>query len=220
MKIGYARCSTIEQDTETQVAKLVQVFGVSPDRVYVDHGFSGKSMTRGGYEKARAALRAGDELVVPAMDRLARNAGETLTLMQELTAEGVALNIGGVTYNAQDPMSKLFMTFLAAVAEAEGGWISIRTKEAMARPSVREKLRGRQPSLSPKKEALIARHMDEGEMSVVEIAEHFKTSRATAYRAAARHRERVAQRAPKVATVTLASGEAVPLGDGGATNGE
>lgn len=37
-------------------------------------------MTRDGYEKARAALRAGDELVVPAMDRLARNATETLTL--------------------------------------------------------------------------------------------------------------------------------------------
>lgn len=98
MRIGYARCSTVEQDTETQVTKLVKVFGVSPERVYVDHGFSGRTMTRSGYEKARAALRAGDELVVPSMDRLARNVGDTVTLMQELTDEGIKMNIGGVLY--------------------------------------------------------------------------------------------------------------------------
>jgi DNA invertase Pin-like site-specific DNA recombinase len=191
VKIGYARCSTVEQDTEQQVSKLVNTFGVSPGRVYVDHGFTGKTMTRDGYEKARAALRAGDELVVPAMDRLARNATETLALMQELTNEGVTLNIGGVVYNPADPMSKLFMTLLAAVAEAEGGWISIRTKEAMARPSVRAKLRGKQPSFSPKQDAIIARHLEEGELSVMEIAAMFSTSRASVYRAAARHRARV-----------------------------
>lgn len=220
MKIGYARCSTVEQDTEAQVSKLVHSFGVSADRVYVDHGYSGKTMTRDGYEKARAALRDGDELVVPAMDRLARNATETLTLMEELTNQGVVLNIGGTVYNPHDPMSKLFMTLLAAVAEAEGGWISIRTKEAMARPSVRAKLRGKTPSLTPKKDAIIARHLDEGELSVGEIADMFNTSRTTAYRAAARHRERVAQRTPRAPTVTLASGEAVVMRDSDAITQE
>ena len=60
----------------------------------------------------------------------------------------------------------------------------------MARPSVRAKLKGRQPSFSPKEDAAIARHLSEGEFPAGEIATMFKTSRASVYRAAARHSKR------------------------------
>ena len=46
------------------------------------------------------------------------------------------------------------------------------------------------------------------------------TSRTTAYRAAARHSERVAQRTPRSPTVTLASGEAVAIRDSDAITQE
>lgn len=189
MKVGYARCSTVGQDTEIQQKKLLE-FGVDQERIYVDHGFSGKTMTREGFEKALAACREGDEFIVPSMDRLARNAEGTLLIMRDLGERGITLNVGGTIYNPRDPMAKLFFTMLAAVAEAEGGWISIRTKEAMARPSVRSRLKGKPPKLNAKQDAIVAGHYDRGDMGMQEIAGMFNISRASAYRAIERHRTR------------------------------
>lgn len=191
MKIGYARCSTAGQDTEVQRGKLAGL-GVDERNVYVDHGFSGKTLTRDGLDNALKALRDGDEFVVPSMDRFARNARETLAVIDELTERGIAFNIGGMVYEPGSPMSRLFVTILAAVAEAEGGWISIRTKEAMARTSVRRKLKGKQTKLTPKNDATIAWHFTQGDMTVAELAERFNTSRPSIYRAVERHRARTA----------------------------
>jgi DNA invertase Pin-like site-specific DNA recombinase len=87
-------------------------------------------------------------------------------------------------------MAKLFFTMLAAVAEAEGGWISIRTKEAMARPSVRSRLKGKPPKLNVKQDAIVAAHYETGDMAMQEIANLFNISRASEYRAIERHRSR------------------------------
>lgn len=187
-KLGYARCSTAGQDTAVQQAKLAKL-GVEAKHLYIDHGFTGKTMSRDGLDNVLKALRAGDELVVPSMDRLARNARETLRVVDELTAAGVTLNIGGTVYEPGSPMSRLFLTILAAVAEAEGGWISIRTKEALARPEVRAKLKGKQTRMSVKNDETIAWQHEHG-MTVAELAERFNTSRPSIYRAIARHQTR------------------------------
>lgn len=189
MDFGYSRVSTVGQDLELQRTFLLSE-GVHESRIFTDFGFSGKQLDRSGLQTVLAAVREGDKLVVPKLDRFARNAEETLRELRELTARGVVFQFGKTVYDPTDPFSKLFLTFLAAIAEAEGGWISLRTQEAMARPSVRAKLRGRQPRFSPKEDALIARHLADGEMTPAEIANLFKTSRATVYRAAARHAER------------------------------
>ena len=192
MDFGYSRVSTIGQDLELQRTFLLRE-GVHESRLFFDKGFTGKYMERDGLRTVLAAVREGDKIIVPKLDRFARNAEETLRELRELTTLGVAFQFGKTVYDPADPFSKLFLTFLAAIAEAEGGWISLRTQEAMARPSVRAKLRGRQPRFSPKDDALIARHLADGEMTPSEIANLFKTSRATVYRAAARHAERTRQ---------------------------
>lgn len=188
-KLGYCRCSTVGQDTEVQQAKLAKL-GVDAKHIYIDHGFTGKTMTRNGLTNVLKALRAGDQLVVPSMDRLARNARETLRVVDELTEAGVTLNIGGAVYEPGSPMSRLFLTILAAVAEAEGGWISIRTKEALARPEVRRKLKGKQTLRTATDDRRIAEEHDRG-VAVAELAGRFNTSRPSIYRAIARHQARV-----------------------------
>lgn len=190
MDFGYSRVSTVGQDLELQ-RKFLLSEGVHESRLFFDKGFSGKSMQRDGLQNVLAAVREGDKLIVPKLDRFARNAEETLRELRELSARGVAFQFNKTVYDPADPFSKLFLTFLAAIAEAEGGWISLRTQEAMARPEVRRKLKGRQPRFSPKEDGLIARHLADGEMTPAEIANLFKTSRATVYRAAERHRLRV-----------------------------
>jgi DNA invertase Pin-like site-specific DNA recombinase len=39
-RVGYARCSTDEQDVTIQTEQLL-AFGVPADRIYIDRGFSG-----------------------------------------------------------------------------------------------------------------------------------------------------------------------------------
>jgi DNA invertase Pin-like site-specific DNA recombinase len=57
--IGYARCSTDEQDLTVQREGLAGL-GVTPHRIYVDHGLTGCNRDRPGLREALAACREGD----------------------------------------------------------------------------------------------------------------------------------------------------------------
>jgi DNA invertase Pin-like site-specific DNA recombinase len=69
---GYARCSTDEQDLTAQRHMLIGL-GVPAGRIYIDKGMTGTNRNRPGLDQALAAVRAGDTLVVPKLDRLARS---------------------------------------------------------------------------------------------------------------------------------------------------
>jgi len=62
MLVGYARCSTDQQDLTAQRDALVAL-GVKPSRIYVDHGLTGTNRARPGLREALAACRSGDTLV-------------------------------------------------------------------------------------------------------------------------------------------------------------
>lgn len=62
-KIGYARCSTTEQDLTAQHDQLRQL-GVAEKRIYLDQGLTGTNRKRPGLDQALAAVRKGDTLVV------------------------------------------------------------------------------------------------------------------------------------------------------------
>ncbi len=68
--VGYARCSTDQQDLTSQRDALLSL-GVETERMYVDHGLTGTTRERQGLREALAACRAGDTLVVTKLDRLA-----------------------------------------------------------------------------------------------------------------------------------------------------
>ncbi|WP_409350051.1 recombinase family protein [Rathayibacter soli] len=99
----------------------------------MDQGFTDKTMTRAGYENAIKARWAGDEFLGPAMDRFARNARDSLPIANELTELGVALNIGGVLYQPDSLMSRLFTTILAVVARQKASAMHDRTQRCWIR---------------------------------------------------------------------------------------
>lgn len=70
--VGYARCSTDQQDLTAQRDGLLGL-GVEAERIYVDHGLTGTSRERSGLRVALAACRVGDTLVVTKLDWLARS---------------------------------------------------------------------------------------------------------------------------------------------------
>jgi hypothetical protein len=82
--VGYARCSTDQQDLTTQRDSLLGL-GVETDRIYVDHGLTGTNRERPGLREAFAACRAGDTLVVTKLDRLARSLPDARAIADELT---------------------------------------------------------------------------------------------------------------------------------------
>ena len=183
--IGYARCSTDKQDLAAQRATLERL-GVSPERIYTDHGLTGTSRARPGLDQALAAVRAGDTLVVPKLDRLARSVPDARTIADELVARGVKLALGSSIYDPADPMGKMFFNILATFAEFEGDLIRLRTREGMAIARARGKLRGKQPKLSDKQQRELRRMHDTGEYSISDLAELFSVSRPTVYRTLAR----------------------------------
>ena len=179
--IGYARCSTDKQDLAAQRDALVQL-GVAPDRIYTVHGFTGTNRARPGLDQALAAVRNGDTLVVPKLDRLARSVPDARAIGDQLTARGVRLQLSASVHDPGDPMGKLFFNILATFAEFEADLIRMRTREGMAVARARGKLRGKKPKLSDRQQKELRRMYDTGDYSISDLAELFSISRPTVYR--------------------------------------
>lgn len=184
--IGYARCSTDKQDLVVQQTALIDL-GVEPDRIYTDRGFTGRSRARPGLDQALAAVRAGDTLVVPKLDRLARSVPDAREIADTLAARQIRLALGASIYDPTDPMGKMFFNILATFAEFESDLIRMRTREGMALARARGKLRGKKPKLSNKQQKELCRMYDTGDYSISDLAELFTVSRPTIYRTIKRH---------------------------------
>ena len=179
--IGYARCSTDRQDLAAQRQALLEL-GVAEGRIYTDHGLTGTTRARPGLDQTLAAVREGDTLVVPKLDRLARSVPDARAIADQLRERGVKLALGRALYDPGDPMGKLFFNILATFAEFEADLIRLRTREGMAIARSRGKLRGKQPKLSDRQQRELCRMHATGEYSISDLAELFSVSRPTVYR--------------------------------------
>ena len=170
--IGYARCSTDEQDLTAQ-RQLLLGLGVASDRIYLDHGLTGTNRNRPGLNQALAAVRSGDTLVVPKLDRLARSVPDARAIGDSLVARDVKLSLGGTIYDPADPMGKMFFNILATFAEFEVDLLRLRTREGMAIARAKGRLRGKQPKLSARQQAHLVQLNQSGQHTIAELAELF-----------------------------------------------
>jgi DNA invertase Pin-like site-specific DNA recombinase len=197
--VGYARCSTDEQDLTAQ-RQILLGLGVAEDRIYLDHGLTGTNRQRPGLDQALAAVRVGDTLVVPKLDRLARSVPDARAIGDSLVARGVKLSLGGTIYDPADPMGKMFFNILATFAEFEVDLLRLRTREGMAIARAKSRLRGKQPKLSARQQVhLIQLHQD-GKHTIAELAELFTVSRPTVYRVLERARSEIPNPSDRNAT--------------------
>lgn len=186
MKIGYARCSTIQQDQDlTAQRTALAELGVEADRVYTDVGKTGTNRDRPGLREALAALREGDILVVTKLYRLARSVRDAADIAAEVETRGAKLSLGGSVHDPSNPMGKLLFNVLSMVSEFEADLIRQRTREGMAVARARGHLRGKTPKLSPAQDRHVAALVAAGE-PVGEVARLMNIGRATVYRAVER----------------------------------
>ena len=181
IKIGYARCSTDKQDLEANRQILLEL-GVPADQIYLDRAYSGSNRARPGLDQALAAVRSGDTLVVPKLDRLARSVPDARHIGDTLAARQIRLQLGTMIYDPADPMGTMFFNILATFAEFEVDLLRMRTREGMAIAKAKGRLKGRTPKLSPARQAHLLKLHAAGEHTIAELAELFEVSRQTVYR--------------------------------------
>ncbi|MER9163620.1 recombinase family protein [Mesorhizobium sp. M0715] len=127
-RIGYARVSTIDQDLETQVAKL-KAEGCSIIR---------SEKVSGGTREGRAELaiiidflRPGDELVVTRLDRLGRDTRDVLNLIHECEQQGAYVTVLDPHVSTRGEMGHIVLTVLGMVAQMERRFIKDRQREGI-----------------------------------------------------------------------------------------
>lgn len=131
-------------------------------------------------------MRAGDTLVVPKLNRLARSVPDARAIADELERRCVKLALGTSAHDPTDPMGRMFVNILAIFAEFEADLIRMRTREGMAVARAKGKLKGKKPKLSDRRQAELRRLHDTGEYSISDLAELFGVPRPTVYRVLAR----------------------------------
>jgi hypothetical protein len=155
--IGHARCSTEKQDLTAQ-CRILGELGVAEDRIYLDHGLTGRNRSRPGLNNGLAALREGDTLVVPKLDRLARSVPDARAIGDSLAARDVRLSLGGSVYDPNDPMGKCFFNILATFANLRSiccgcarakGWRSPSQETAQGQDPEAQSHSARGPSQAP-----------------------------------------------------------------------
>lgn len=160
MIIGYARCSTREQDYSTQVERLTSA---GAEHIHAEKE-SGAKTDRPELARALAALQPGDVLTVTRLDRLARSTLDLHTILARVAAAGAGFrSINEPMIDTTSPHGRLLLAMLAAMAEFERTLILSRTSEGRERARQRGVKFGPRPKLSPVQVAEARRRCREGE---------------------------------------------------------
>jgi DNA invertase Pin-like site-specific DNA recombinase len=142
--IGYARVSTMDQKTDTQVETL-RAAGCNVVR---SEKVSGRSREgRSELEIILEFVQAGDTLVVTKLDRLGRSTRDVLNLVHELTERGASLRILEPAIRTDGPLGTMVLTVLGMVAEMELGFIKERQKVGIEAAKERGVYKGRPVTL-------------------------------------------------------------------------
>lgn len=179
-KIGYARVSSKDQNLDRQTAALKKekVFRIFTDTV------SGSSTQRPGLDGALNYVRAGDQLIVVSMDRLARSLIDLHRLVDELTERGVSVKFlkeGQVYSQDSTPVAKLMLGLLGSVAEFERSIIRERQAEGIAKAKARGVYKGRAKVLNEEQIMQAREWVSEG-VPKTEVARRFGIGRTTLYK--------------------------------------
>lgn len=166
----YARVSTLDQEPENQLEELRRYVAARgwEAKQFVDHGYSGAKQSRPALNAmlADAKRRRFDAIVVWRLDRLGRNLKHLITLIDEMTALGVAFISLGEGIDATTPAGKLQLHILGAIAEFERARIRERVMAGLARARAQGKRLGRPKAAMPMKRMVAVAKMSNVEAAI------------------------------------------------------
>jgi DNA invertase Pin-like site-specific DNA recombinase len=192
-KIGYARVSTRSQNDDSQVDELT-AYGC--DKIFTDHGVSGKLASRPELDAALKFLRPGDVLVITRLSRAMRSLHHLLDLVNGTRAEdyrdglkarGIGLVVLKQGIDTTTPQGRLIFHILGALDEFQRELIVEGTNEGLDAARARGRTGGRKPKLTDGKAATVRRMYEakgadgKRQHTVAEIAEAVGVHRTTVY---------------------------------------
>jgi putative DNA-invertase from lambdoid prophage Rac len=182
---AYARVSTVEQETQNQIAEIKAAgFAVEQHRIIAETISGSVAIAkRPGFSRLLDKMEQGDVLIVTKLDRLGRDAIDVSSTVAKLEALGIrvhCLALGGVDLTSS--AGKLTMGVINAVAQFERDLLIERTQSGLARAKAEGKTLGRPPALSNGEQEFVRAELADGK-SVSAIARDMKTSRQTIMRA-------------------------------------
>ncbi len=128
MKIGYARCSTDEQNLDAQIQAL-RAAGCR--QIIKDQGLSGADRSRPGLHEALSKLKKGDVLVVWKLDRLGHSLDHLIELIDTIGKQGAGFASLTESIDTTTAGGRLVFHMMGALVEFERGLIKERTRAGM-----------------------------------------------------------------------------------------
>ena len=177
---GYIRVSQAEGESGLATQRRILTdHGLRNDRIFTDVA-SGRDMRRPSWMELRGMLKPGDTVVVPRLDRLARNLWEGLKTIQELHDQGINIRslAEGLDTGDGSPTSRLMLHMLLSLAEWERDTIRDRIRAGVDRAAAEGRTGGRPPALSSEKVEAVKIFLEHGG-SVSAAARAFGVSRPT-----------------------------------------
>ncbi len=178
--IGYARVSKDEQNVDLQLDALKAKGCV---RTFTDKLTGTKFEQRKQLQAALAYLNEGDTFVVWRLDRLGRSMVDLIHTVMGLKKRGIEFMSLTENIDTSTAVGKMFLQFLAMLAEFERNLIAERTKAGLEAARARDKVGGR-PALSANstRVQVAKRLFADKKNSVQDICKTLKISRPTLYR--------------------------------------
>jgi DNA invertase Pin-like site-specific DNA recombinase len=185
MLIGYARVSTRDQKPQLQLDALQEA---GCERVFEETA-SGAKRDRPELKAVLDFMRAGDNLVVWKLDRLARSTRQLLETVEALELRGIGLKILTQNIDTTNAGGRLIFTVFSAIAEFEREIIRERTRAGLDAARSRGRTGGRPRALSEKDLKEARALLADSEITVEDVARRLGVGPSTLYRylPAARH---------------------------------
>ena len=141
MRVGYVRCSTVEQNEARQL-KMMEEQGA--EKLFIDKA-SGKNTDRIAFKEMMAFVRAEDIVIVESISRIARNTRDLLSIVSDLTEKGVEFVSLKESIDTTTPQGRFMLTVFGALAELERENILERQREGIEIAKSDGKYKGRKP---------------------------------------------------------------------------
>ena len=179
MRVGYVRCSTLEQNEARQL-KMMEEQKV--EKVFVDKA-SGKNTDRKEFKEMMAFVRDGDTLIVESISRIARNTRDLLTIIANLTEKGVEFVSLKENIDTTTPHGRFMLTVFGALAELERENILERQREGIEIAKAEGKYKGRKPvTIDEAKFRAVCTRWRAGEITATAAMKEFGLKPNTFYR--------------------------------------
>ena len=143
-KIGYIRVSTVDQNTDRQLADI------ELDKVF-EEKVSAKTANRPELQQMLGHISEGDEIYIHDISRLARNIEDLHRLVNEIIEKGCSVHFVKENLHFSgdrtDPTQQLLLSMLGAVYQFERSIMLERQREGIAVAKAAGKFKGRPKSI-------------------------------------------------------------------------